>query len=90
MTAIHSTVVEPADARTPIEDVFVSLDMATDLAYVVCPSASGLLRKEVSRADGELLSALGASSQVHLSSGAQGEASAFDRAVPTASRGVIS
>ncbi len=55
-------------SAVPIEGVFVSLDLETDLAYVVCESSTGLRWKQLPREDAELLASLGARAEVRLGS----------------------
>lgn len=68
----------------PIGDVFVSIDLEANVAYVAYESTSGLRWKELSRADGELLATLGASSQVLLRPSGQPATTVADHAARTA------
>jgi hypothetical protein len=58
----------PESLRVPLEDVFVSLDIEANVAYLVCETTSGLRWKELSRADAEFLAAMGTRSRIRLGS----------------------
>jgi hypothetical protein len=58
----------PESLRVPLEDVFVSLDIGANVAYLVCETSAGLRWKELSREDAEFLAAMGARSQIRLGS----------------------
>lgn len=55
-------------SAVPIEGVFVSLDLESDLAYVVWESRTGLCWKQLPREDAELLASLGARAEVQFGS----------------------
>ena len=52
----------------PVGDVFVSIDLGSDLAYVACEGDASIRWKEVSRTDGELLVTMGARAEIQLAS----------------------
>jgi hypothetical protein len=49
-----------------VDDLFVSIDLTGDVAYVVHDCSSTLLPREISRADAELLVAMEAHAQVAI------------------------
>jgi hypothetical protein len=57
---------ETRSTKVPLADVFVSLDIETNVAYLVCETTAGLRWKELSRADAEFLVTMGANSQIRL------------------------
>jgi len=73
---------ESGGSLTAIDDVFISIDLDTDVAYVAYEDGSGIRWDEVSRADGELLASMGGLSLIHLGSSSRvGIASATSAAV---------
>lgn len=54
-----------------LEDVFVSIDLDGDVAYVAYEDESAIRWEEVARAEGELLVRLGARAHLHLRSAAR-------------------
>lgn len=68
MTGIRNTA--PTDTErvgsVALEDVFVSIDLGGDVAYVACEDGSAIRWQEVPRAEGELLVRMGARSEIHL------------------------
>jgi hypothetical protein len=74
-TSTSIPTVSDGGSVVPLETVFVSIDLDSDIALVAYDGESGIRWDEVSREAGELLARLGARAQVHLGSGAQGDIS---------------
>jgi hypothetical protein len=72
----RNTVRVPCGDNVPttqkVDDLFVSIDLTGDVVYVVHDCSSTLHRREISRADAELLVAMGAHAQVAMGGAPKG------------------
>ena len=69
MTTTGSVVIESLrlDAsEVPIENVFVSIDLGADVAYVAYEDESSIKWDQLSRTDAEFMAGLGARTAIHL------------------------
>jgi hypothetical protein len=88
--AVATSLLDRGGSLVALEELFVSIDLDADVAYVAYEEESAIHWDEVSRADGGLLARMGARSLIHLGSSSRLGFSATTSGVAGSQRGTRS